>query len=183
MVEHFLTEEVVVAPVPGIDVPAQIRLYTAAFWGLHEAVKELLVAKVDVNIQNEKTGWTPMHAAAFQEHGRCVELLLNAGARHNLADSNGCTAADFASCSDKVWGHFALAGAQRRTKKELLDRRIITKVQPTATSNAARFGLRSDSGYRKLRTGNPTGGDILEDRSRGKAEGSGSARVLNNPLW
>lgn len=43
----------------------------------------------DVNIQNEKTGWTPMHAAAFQEHGRCVELLLNAGARHNLADSNG----------------------------------------------------------------------------------------------
>ena len=30
-----------------------------------------------------------MHAAAFQEHGRCVELLLNAGARHNLADSNG----------------------------------------------------------------------------------------------
>ena len=32
-------------------------------------------------------------------------------------------------------------------------------------SNAARFGLRSDSGYRKLRTGNPTG-EVLGSDSK-----------------
>lgn len=59
-----------------------VVLYASTMLTLH-------ARHADVNIQNEKTGWTPMHAAAFQEHGRCVELLLNAGARHNLADSNG----------------------------------------------------------------------------------------------
>lgn len=64
-------------------------------------------------------------------HGHAPVLLVAT----LVCGISGVTAADFASCSDKVWGHFALAGATRKSKQELLDRGIIAKL--TAEEKAA----------------------------------------------
>jgi len=181
LVERFLTEDVVIDPAEGLDVAAQVQLYTASFWGMHDSVQELLgQSGISTNVQNNGSAWTPLHAAAFQEHGRCVEALLGAGAKVDVPDCNGVTAADFASCSDKIWGHFALAGAKRRSKQELLDRGIIAKLSAEEKANMAGDGKvnvatyfsRPDSAYRlnggagrgRPRTGargSLSGGDIL----------------------
>jgi hypothetical protein len=46
LVERFLTEDVVVEAAAGVVVSTQVQLYTAAFWGLHEAVNELTAGEI-----------------------------------------------------------------------------------------------------------------------------------------
>ncbi|XP_020627599.1 ankyrin repeat and SOCS box protein 3-like [Orbicella faveolata] len=82
-------------------------LFLACFWGFHDVVKTLLDKGADINAQNKDTLWTPLHAATFQEHGKIVMLLLERNAQPELPDSEGRSAKDFASASDKVWPHFA----------------------------------------------------------------------------
>eukprot|EP00054_Salpingoeca_dolichothecata_P007437 m.42891 g.42891 ORF g.42891 m.42891 type:complete len:117 (+) comp17062_c0_seq2:47-397(+) len=65
LVEKFLTEQVEIAK----DVhqqQLQKQLFTAAFWGQHDVVRDLLQQGADPNVQNVGTMWTPLHASAFQ---------------------------------------------------------------------------------------------------------------------
>lgn len=57
MVEHFLTEEVVVAPVPGIDVPAQVRdsKRLALGFGVFQSILMLFLYLILHCLKNELT--------------------------------------------------------------------------------------------------------------------------------
>ncbi len=109
----------------------QSQLYVACFWGFRDIVKGILELSqqheldVSVNAQNRGTLWTPLHAATFQEHGPIVMLLLQQGAQPELQDSDGRTPKDFASASDKIWGHFAALGLLKTPKSELAEMGII----------------------------------------------------------
>ena len=54
--------------------------------------------------------------------------LLEKGANAVVKDSEGRTPKDFASASDKIWGHFAAEGHQRTPKPTLIEMGIIKKV-------------------------------------------------------
>lgn len=79
----------------------------AALWGDADMVKYLLSAGADANAANDHTRWTALHAAAFQEHSKVCHLLLQGGARADVEDNNGVTAADYASISEAIWPFFA----------------------------------------------------------------------------
>ncbi|RLN97738.1 hypothetical protein BBJ28_00024688 [Nothophytophthora sp. Chile5] len=53
------------------------------------------------------TGWTALHAAAFQEHGKVVRVLLANEADPRVADTEGRTPVDYASISEAIWPFFA----------------------------------------------------------------------------
>ncbi len=66
-------------------------LSDAARDGDIEAVRRLLASGADVNME-DKNGFTPLHAAAFQGHTECVRLLLAApGIDVNQENENGWT--------------------------------------------------------------------------------------------
>nr|XP_039254387.1 glycerophosphodiester phosphodiesterase GDE1-like [Styela clava] len=96
----------------------QSQLYVCTFWGIHDIAKILLDNKADPNFKNAKTLWTPLHAAAFQDHGRVVMLLLEYGANPMSEDYKGRTPADFASASDKIWSHFDIMNISRTSKAD-----------------------------------------------------------------
>nr|XP_034317800.1 protein phosphatase 1 regulatory subunit 12A isoform X3 [Crassostrea gigas] len=100
----------------------------ACFWGMKEIVQQLLSRGVDINFQNKGTLWTPLHAAAFQEHGPVVMVLLENGAAPEKPDSEGRTPKDFASASDKIWPHFGALGLERTPRWELVEKSVIKKV-------------------------------------------------------
>ncbi|KAF1776810.1 P-loop containing nucleoside triphosphate hydrolase [Phytophthora cactorum] len=53
------------------------------------------------------TGWTALHAAAFQEHGKVVRLLLAHQADPKMVDAEGRRAVDYASISEATWPFFS----------------------------------------------------------------------------
>jgi hypothetical protein len=55
----------------------------------------------------EGTMWTPLHAAAFQEHGKVIKLLLERQADPSIIDYKNCSPVDFASVSEGIWPFFA----------------------------------------------------------------------------
>ncbi|KAJ7365212.1 hypothetical protein OS493_007864 [Desmophyllum pertusum] len=139
LVEQFMTEDVQISG--GADEKLQSQLYIACFWGFHDVVKTLLDKGADVNAQNKGTLWTPLHAATFQEHGKIVMLLLGRNAQPELLDSEGRSAKDFASASDKVWPHFAALNCPRTSKQELIEKGIIKKLEdPSRVGSAGRPG-------------------------------------------
>ena len=104
-------------------------LCAATIWGHEEVVQLLLDAGCDPNVRNDDgTSSTALHAAAFQEHGKILHMLLAAGANGTLQDSAGRTACDFASISDALWPLFAARGFTRTPKAELIEKRVIRKV-------------------------------------------------------
>ena len=104
-------------------------LCAAALWGNDELVKVLLKGKADVNVKNSGTGWTALHAAAFQEHGKVCHMLLLHGAKTNVADAGGCTPVDYASIAESIWPFFAAKGAVRTSKGDLVRKGIIRKAK------------------------------------------------------
>ncbi|XP_038044361.1 26S proteasome non-ATPase regulatory subunit 10-like [Patiria miniata] len=134
LVEKFLSESVEVHG--DSENIRQSQLYIAAFWGFHDVIKTLIQAGADVNYQNKDTLWTPLHAAAFQEHGKIIMILLENGAKPEIPDKEGRSAKDFASASDKIWSHFAVLGCKRTSKIDLIEKGIIKKV--TAPPSASR---------------------------------------------
>ncbi|CAD5122878.1 DgyrCDS11279 [Dimorphilus gyrociliatus] len=119
----------------------------AAFWGYSDIVSLLLQSNADINGTNAGTNWTPLHCAAFQDHGKVIMKLMEYNPRVDIRDHQGRTAVDFASALDSIWPFFAgtiillpfntmlilnlmiLARNCKRThKSELLRMNIITKV-------------------------------------------------------
>ena len=104
-------------------------LCAATIWGYDGIVRLLLEATCDPNVRNaDSMRSTALHAAASQEHGKIVHLLLQAGANATLEDGEGRTACDFASVSDAVWPLFAARGLQRTPKSTLVEKRVIHKI-------------------------------------------------------
>ncbi|XP_052799471.1 uncharacterized protein LOC128231078 isoform X2 [Mya arenaria] len=133
LVERFLSENVKVEG-QGPEV-IHSQLYIACFWGIRNVVEHLLRNRVDPNHPNRITLWTPLHAAAFQEHGPIVMMLLEYGAKPDSADSEGRTPIDFASASDKIWPHFAALGVKRVSRAELVEKRVL---RPASSHSAGR---------------------------------------------
>lgn len=196
LVEQFMTEDIQIGGTA--DEKLQSQLYIACFWGFYDVVKTLLDKGADVNAQNKETLWTPLHAAAFQEHGKIVMLLLERNGQPELPDCEGRTAKDFASASDKVWPHFAALNCPRTSKQELIEKGIIKKLEePSRAGSAGRPGsgpkgrlaafsrpgsayvLQSDPFAKKRSNqesidfplGSPAGGDVLADtRTQGRGD-------------
>jgi hypothetical protein len=53
------------------------------------------------------TGWTALHAASFQEHGKVVRVLLAHQADPKTVDVEGRRAVDYASISEAIWPFFS----------------------------------------------------------------------------
>ena len=59
----------------------QNQLFVAAFWGFDDIVKtHVKVKEINLNFKSASHGITPLHAATFNEHGKCAMALLVAGA-------------------------------------------------------------------------------------------------------
>ncbi|ELU14833.1 hypothetical protein CAPTEDRAFT_207542 [Capitella teleta] len=147
LVEQFLSESIAIKSAdPSTSLKNQgsilsSQLYLASFWGFRDIVRRILeLAKdqeipFDVNAQNKVSLWTPLHAAAFQEHGPIVMMLLEHGADPNSTDSNGRSPKDFASASDKLWGHFAMLGLKRTDRSTLVSMGILKQVGGDMTAS------------------------------------------------
>ena len=102
-------------------------LCAATIWGYESIVRMLVDAACDPNMRNGDRS-TALHAAACQENGKLIHLLLQAGADATLQDAEGRTASDFASVSDGLWPLFGARGLTRTPKGELVAKRVIRKV-------------------------------------------------------
>lgn len=139
LVQQFLSEHVSVRGEQADT--SQSQLYMASFWGIYDAVKVLVEAgNVDVNRGNGTSGWTPLHAATFQEHGKVVMYLLENQANPNAQDVKGRTPAHFASVSDKVWPLFAASGFNRSSETELIAKCVLRRPENDSVSLSMRSG-------------------------------------------
>ncbi|KDO34789.1 hypothetical protein SPRG_00850 [Saprolegnia parasitica CBS 223.65] len=117
----------------GADIDAPGRdgttpLCAAALWGNETMVKFLLARGARVSARNDGTAWTALHAAAFQEHGKVVRILLDADADPYARDAEGRTPTDYASISEAIWAFFAARGCEKSLKSDLVGKGIIRKV-------------------------------------------------------
>ncbi|XP_022096789.1 ankyrin-1-like [Acanthaster planci] len=208
LVEKFLSESVEVQG--GSENIRQSQLYIAAFWGFPDVVKTLLEAGADVNYQNKDTLWTPLHAAAFQEHGKIIMILLENDAKPEIPDKEERTAKDFASASDKIWSHFAILGCKRTSKIELIEKGIIKKVtappsrntpSPSSMAGGIRmaasfsrpgsaYAIRPDPFVRAKKNPNDSsqmlaalGGDVLADEKPPDASGKPQVQDPSFSVW
>jgi len=56
-----------------------------------DIVKLLIAAGADVNVKNNKYGWTPLYSAAGGGHKKIAQLLIAEGADVNAKDDTGMT--------------------------------------------------------------------------------------------
>lgn len=98
-------------------------------------VAYLLDKGADVGARNEGTGWTALHAAAFQEHGKVVRLLLGHQADPKVADVEGRRPVDYASISEAIWPFFAAQGCNKSSKADLVTKGIIRKIADQPEQN------------------------------------------------
>jgi len=72
-------------------------LHKAAYAGRPEPMKLLLEqGQVEVNAQGPYNGYTAMHDAVWHGHKECLEVLLEANIRSDLAGHDGKTPLDLA---------------------------------------------------------------------------------------
>ncbi|ETI34079.1 hypothetical protein F443_19343 [Phytophthora nicotianae P1569] len=126
MVE-FLLDNGMHVDTPGKD--GTTPLCAAALWGNDAMVAYLLDKGADVSARNEGTGWTALHAASFQEHGKVVRILLGHSADPKMVDAEGRRAVDYASISEAIWPFFAAQGCTKSSKSDLIAKGIIRKIQ------------------------------------------------------
>eukprot|EP00002_Diphylleia_rotans_P040628 TRINITY_DN9679_c0_g1_i1.p1 TRINITY_DN9679_c0_g1~~TRINITY_DN9679_c0_g1_i1.p1 ORF type:complete len:235 (+),score=53.27 TRINITY_DN9679_c0_g1_i1:73-777(+) len=111
-------------------------LFVASFWGYASIVKKLIDRGADVNFRNKANMWTPLHAAAFQEHGPVIlKLITTKGIDLTAVDSLGRTAVDFASVSEAIWPLFGAQGCKRTSKEDLIAKGVIRKVETESQSS------------------------------------------------
>lgn len=71
-------------------------LHQATVSGDIERVKELLTKGADINLKNRQ-GWTPLHAAVWNQKQEIAKLLIEKGADVNIRDRTSRTALQFAA--------------------------------------------------------------------------------------
>lgn len=71
-------------------------LHQATVSGDIERVKELLAKGADINLKNRQ-GWTPLHAAVWNQKQEIAKLLIEKGADVNVKDRSSRTALQFAA--------------------------------------------------------------------------------------
>lgn len=88
------------------DDQGETPLHVAASHGFDECAKVLLNASnIDLEIPEKTFAWTPLFTASVDGHLSVVELLLEAGADYQRADSSGWTAKEHAA----LRGHLKIA--------------------------------------------------------------------------
>lgn len=174
LVDAFITDDPQIEADPSYDRELQLQLYRASFWGLLDQVSEALARGTNPNVSNAKTKWTPLHAAAFQEHGAVVMALLDAGANPLLADARGFTPADFASVSDRIWPQFSFHQCVRRSRRDLIAAGLLREITQEA-SQPQSAGPKFLSGSSHPSSG-PAHGDVLADTAA-EPRGAGGFRL------
>jgi len=100
------------------EFPRQMTgLHVAAYFGVEEAVAELLKAAANANAKTND-GSTPLHRASRNGHDTVVQQLLGAGADANAKTNDGSTPLHDASENghDTVVQHLLRAGADANAK-------------------------------------------------------------------
>lgn len=111
------------------DAAGDTALIAAAKSGQRECVELLLHGGADVNAPNALGNWTPLHAAAYEQHAAVVMLLMQHDADPTVVDGEGRTPADYASLSEGVWPLFEARGCRRLTYSQLVSKGVL-KVAP-----------------------------------------------------
>ncbi|EGZ29963.1 hypothetical protein PHYSODRAFT_474392, partial [Phytophthora sojae] len=181
MVE-FLLDSGVHIDTPGKD--GTTPLCAAALWGNDTMVTYLLDKGADVGARNEGTGWTPLHAAAFQEHGKVVHILLGNQADPKMVDAEGRRAVDYASISEAIWPFFSARGCSKSLKADLVAKGIIRKIadQPEQSQPNDKYAdsissfSRPGSAYTRAQLYPPLG------RRPSPAVKSRDGRILTGPI-
>ena len=89
------------APAPtAVDADGLTALMRAAARGDVTAVSALVAAGADVNTAHEELRLSPLMFAAYFGKNAAVRLLLEQGAKANLKDAAGASAADWATAGD-----------------------------------------------------------------------------------
>ena len=89
------------APAPtAVDADGLTALMRAAARGDVTAVSALVAAGADVNTPHEELRLSPLMFAAYFGKNAAVRLLLEQGAKANLKDAAGASAADWATAGD-----------------------------------------------------------------------------------
>ncbi|HHE6471159.1 TPA: ankyrin repeat domain-containing protein [Providencia rettgeri] len=131
MKAFYLLFFLLAAPVAAIQAPNDTNeklikqqlnnyLWDAARTGNHDVIDNFIVAKYNLNAQDEH-GYTAVILAAYHGHLATVEKLLNAGADPCLRDKRGNT---------------ALMGAIFKGELKIAHRLITTKCNPDTRNNA-----------------------------------------------
>jgi len=108
-------------PEPPTAKAQDISIHQAATSGNIEAVKQHLAAGADVNVKNDRGGYTPLHNAASGGHKEIAELFIAKGADVNAKSENGVTPLHWAA----LHGHkeiaklFIAKGAHLNAKDDL----------------------------------------------------------------
>merc|ERR1711871_1849531 len=128
-VERLMLEDCDVACSCNVALPdGTTPMLAGIIWGHPEVVKVLLKCGADVNAKSEGTHWTPLHAAALQEHAVLCAILLDSGADPLAEDSYQRRPVDYASVAPEVWPHFEAKGCTRTSKEDLVAKSVIKKV-------------------------------------------------------
>eukprot|EP00928_Gymnodinium_smaydae_P005454 TRINITY_DN11856_c0_g1_i1.p1 TRINITY_DN11856_c0_g1~~TRINITY_DN11856_c0_g1_i1.p1 ORF type:complete len:263 (+),score=52.29 TRINITY_DN11856_c0_g1_i1:89-790(+) len=173
-------------------------LCAAALWGHEGTLRLLLEAMASPCIRNENgPRWTPLHAAALQEHGKACMLLLDFRANPMELDAESVTACDYAACSEAVWPIFAARGCERLSKAELVSRGVLRKASPklesellseSASGEASRRGVvteysRPGSAYVVVKEFPPRPGSVAGGRPGGMSSSRrGLATAASRPI-
>ena len=115
MLTVMLAWMVLQAPAPAaVDADGLTALMRAAARGDASAVTALVAAGADVNAPQAELRLSPLMFAAYFGKDAVVRLLLEKGARANLKDAAGASAADWATAGDHpaMTDLLAKAGAQ-----------------------------------------------------------------------
>ena len=67
------------------------KFIAAARWNEIESLQQLIIDKVNINIQSEKKD-TALHWAVYQEHVESTKILIDVGANLDIQDNKGYTA-------------------------------------------------------------------------------------------
>nr|XP_006817994.1 PREDICTED: protein phosphatase 1 regulatory subunit 16A-like [Saccoglossus kowalevskii] len=156
-------------------------LCTAAFWGYSDIVQYLLKNGASVNCCNSGTGWTALHCAAFQGHGKVIMKIMDHNPDLTLRDDKGRTASDFASAIDAIWPFFAAAGCKRTPKTDLIRLDVIKKVHEDAAIPKSDYSFYSRPGSAYVMQPQPMRGSVTRttgDEKRDYAAATGDVLAL-----
>ncbi|XP_070581037.1 ankyrin repeat domain-containing protein 39-like [Ptychodera flava] len=155
-----------------------VPLCIAAFWGYSDIAEYLLRHGADINRCNGGTGWTALHCAAFQGHGKVIMKLMEYNPKLDIRDAKGRTASDFASAMDAIWPFFASAGCRRTPKSELIRFDIIKKVQDDPVMPKSNYAIYSRPGSAYVMKAQPLRGDVRNARDQQREYAASTGDVL-----